>query len=288
MKRCLLFIVVTISSAWLLISCQQSNPSEKPSVTQEAQLSPVNGVSAPAEPGYDEGMYKVGSDLPPGEYVLKGDSAYFQVAKNSSGELSSIICNDNFNNRSIISLSNGQYITVHGARIIPIDKALKIEAKEGRLPEGMYKVGVDIPPGEYKVIANGSGYIEVSINSKHTIGSIVSNDNFENERYITVRRGQYIKLHSAELKIKQMAKHEEPKQNESESTEAAATGVSDQQLASVYNAMSFTDVVNRLGEPTKCAENYGSRTFCWQRAGNGGEILIIFDQNKRVSSIGGT
>lgn len=60
--------------------------------------------------------------------------------------------------------------------------------------EGMYKVGVDIPAGEYNVTAElgESAYLEVSADS--TGDSIITNDVFENNLYITVTDGQYLTL----------------------------------------------------------------------------------------------
>lgn len=67
------------------------------------------------------------------------------------------------------------------------------------LQDGMYKVGVDIEPGEYKVKSDSLGYVEVSKNAKGVLSSIISNDNFEGEKYVTVKKGQYLKLNGAEL-----------------------------------------------------------------------------------------
>lgn len=157
----------------------------------------------PVELGYDPGMYKVGADLPPGEYVLlSDDNCYFQLTKDSTGELDSIICNDNFSGRSIVTVRRGEYLTVNGARIVPVKKAPKPEPVGGLLPAGMYKVGTDIRPGEYKIVADGSGYVEVAKDSRHELDSIVSNDNFDGEMYVTVSKGQYLKLSSASLKVK--------------------------------------------------------------------------------------
>lgn len=152
------------------------------------------------------GMYKVGADIKAGEYVVVADSfgmAYMQISKDSSGQLDSIIANDNISNRSIVTVKDGQYFEVKGGKIYPIDKAPKVEAKENQMPDGMYKVGVDIQPGEYKVAADGGmAYVEVAKNSNHVLESIISNDNFEGEKYITVNAGQYLKLNNAYLKLK--------------------------------------------------------------------------------------
>lgn len=59
---------------------------------------------------------------------------------------------------------------------------------------GMYKVGVDIPAGEYNVKAELGelGYLCVYPDS--TRSDIIANDSFENNSYITVTDGQYLVL----------------------------------------------------------------------------------------------
>ena len=109
-------------------------------------------TSEPAKTRYKASTYKVGSDIPAGEYVVYCDSfmGYIETAKDSSGD-------------------------------------------------GMFKVGVHIPAGEYKIEVDedsviGFGYVEISKDSYHVLDSIISNDNFEGSKYITVSDGQYLKL----------------------------------------------------------------------------------------------
>ena len=68
----------------------------------------------------------------------------------------------------------------------------------------MFKVGKDIPAGEYKVILDstiGMGYLEVSSNSSHQLSSIVTNENVTADTYITVKDGQYLKLNDVKIQI---------------------------------------------------------------------------------------
>jgi hypothetical protein len=131
-----------------------------------------------------------------------GTRSNFELTKNSTGTLESIIANDNIQNRSILTIKTGEYFTIKNATAYPIAAAPKVTAENNVLPAGMYKVGVDIPAGEYKITADGSGYVEVSTSSRHQIESIVSNDNFTGEKYVTIKAGQYIKLTNASLKLK--------------------------------------------------------------------------------------
>lgn len=157
--------------------------------------------------GFISGMYKIGKDMPAGEYKLFATDglagvSYFEIAKDSSNSLESIIANDNFFSFSYVTVSEGQYFKFTDARAVPVDQAEKSGPAEGRYTSGMYKVGVDIPAGEYKVLPEegstlGFGYFEVTKTSRHTLDDIVSNDNFEDSRYITLETGQYLKLSEA-------------------------------------------------------------------------------------------
>lgn len=62
------------------------------------------------------------------------------------------------------------------------------------IPPGTYKVGTDIEAGEYKLTATGTsmGYYAV-LNSSDPF-DIASNNNFENQSYVTVNDGQYLEL----------------------------------------------------------------------------------------------
>lgn len=155
-----------------------------------------------------EGMYKIGTDLPAGEYILLSKSAlpaYFQVSSDSSGSLESIISNDNFNGSRYITVSDGQYLELRGSGGYTADKAPSLVPADGTYNEGMYKTGKDIPPGEYKLIPDGgsiNSYVEVTEDSAGTLDSIVSNDNFTAEKYITISDGQYIKLVGCHINTK--------------------------------------------------------------------------------------
>lgn len=152
--------------------------------------------------GIKKGMYKVGTDIKAGEYVLT-TSGYYSVSSDSSGKLESITANDSYENRAIINLAEGQYFEFNSGKAYPIAEAPQVTVDDtGILKAGMYKVGTDIKAGEYKVSAPNGGYVEVTKDSTHSFLSIVSNDNFTGDKYVSVQDGQYIKLSRATLKVK--------------------------------------------------------------------------------------
>lgn len=148
--------------------------------------------------GYAGGMYKIGTDMPAGEYLLTSTGGYYEVATDSTGSLDSIVTNGNYTNRAYVTVQDGQYFMFEGTAV-PANEAPAFSASDGIYPEGMYLVGKDIPAGEYKISSTGSGYYEVTSDTVGELGSIVANENFEGDVYLTVSEGQYLKLNRAQI-----------------------------------------------------------------------------------------
>ena len=104
-------------------------------------------------------------------------------------------------------MEDGQYLTIQRCTMVPLDKAPKVDISSGVVPEGMYRVGVDIPAGEYKLHNNTEydGYYEVRSSSLASEGfdSIITNENFSGDVYVTVQEGQYLVVNRAELQLPQ-------------------------------------------------------------------------------------
>lgn len=149
------------------------------------------------------GNYKIGADLPAGEYKIIADSgfSYMEVSKDSSGTLDSIIANDNVTTFTYITVEEGQYLTIKYGHALKMEDVTPYEPKEGLYKDGMYKVGFDVPAGEYNVIGDGNfAYVEVSSDSYHGLESIITNDILDGNKHITVEDGQYLTLKGASFK----------------------------------------------------------------------------------------
>lgn len=178
-------------------------PSNQPDEDENTNNENTEGTADAIEPG----TYKVGEDIPAGEYIVFADGmGYIESASDSTGQLESIIFNDNLMNdaHTYVTIEDGEYFKLQGAEMYPVDSAPTVEPADGVYRDGMYKVGTDIPAGEYKVILDsdiGMGYIEVSKNSRHTLDSIITNDNLQADSYITVEDGQYLKLQDVYIEL---------------------------------------------------------------------------------------
>ena len=144
---------------------------------------------------YYEGQYKVGRDFVAGEYVLLNTSdyaGYFAISSDANGR--DTVANGLFEVNSIITVYDGEYLEL--SRCIAIESTdfyssytIKTD-RDGT----MLKVGYDIMPGEYKLIAASgtSGYYSIYNDSRQT--DIIDNSLFKNSAWVTVKYGQYLVL----------------------------------------------------------------------------------------------
>lgn len=170
-------------------------------------------TSAVAKPGnvseeetqatsYAEGEYKVGTDIPAGEYVLIGreSGSYFQISSAPAQAMYGVSRNDLFTSRLYITLKQDEYFQIRNCRAYAVADAPQVTADSGVLTNGMYKVGTDIPAGNYKIVAlGGDAYAEIDNDSFHNTDSAATNLTFQDNRYLALQSGQYIILDNAKL-----------------------------------------------------------------------------------------
>lgn len=149
---------------------------------------------------YGPNTYKVGIDIPPGEYMIvqyyEDRNGYMCVSSDSNGN--DIIDNAIIKNYHFIKVSSGQYLEISNAIAVSAENYKIPNINTAQLKEGMYRVGVDIPGGEYKVTAtssSASGYYAI-YNTASADRDIEDNDIFETSSYVTVRDGQYLELNN--------------------------------------------------------------------------------------------
>lgn len=153
---------------------------------------------------YGPGMYKVGTDLPAGQYqVIKNTDerlCYYEVSSDSTGTFDSILVNGNVATFGFVTVEQGQYLTVERGGLMEAENAIIPQPdQQGNYCPGVYRVGIDIEAGEYMVTPDEGemAYIEVSRDGTGSFGSIISNDIFEIPSYVTVSQGQYFTVERA-------------------------------------------------------------------------------------------
>lgn len=169
-----------------------------PKITYSAPTQPVTTQPEQTQPPitqYKSGTYKVGVDIPAGEYILMGPG-YFSVTSDSSGD--SILFNENFEFNSIVTVLDGEYLKLSKCIACPFLEYNSRYSLDTTKSGSMLKVGTHIPAGEYKLQADeDNGYYAVYNDSRHQ--DIVTNEYFENSTYITVKDGQYLKFSSCKI-----------------------------------------------------------------------------------------
>jgi len=71
-----------------------------------------------------------------------------------------------------------------------------------KIPSSTYKIGKDLPAGEYKLtVKRQPAYWERSKNPRDSIFGIIANDNIENSAYVKVSEGEYFKISGIEAAL---------------------------------------------------------------------------------------
>lgn len=204
--------IVAFGVVWFFMtgSDDESKKAVAPAVVQE-KSSPAE-TPAPVKKDdnveqknyYTDGQYKVGTDIPAGEYLAIG-TGYIELAADSSGKNSSIIFNDNINEaQRYIEARDGEYLKISGRLKLYQEKDAPKLDTSNKVPAGQYKVGLDIPAGEYKVTTDGNGLTLITKTSRGYRGdNTASSKRLQNAGsfYVTVENGQYLQLKNSEAQL---------------------------------------------------------------------------------------
>ena len=171
------------------------------SVARQDMAAFLHRLSDNVQGTYGEGEYRVGTDIPAGEYKVlannKSYGGYYCVYPNQNK--GDIVANDNFDTQTYVTVSSGQLLTVERAQFVAVSKAT---ASNGVSGDGLYKVGYDIPAGSYEATRTGSGDGYYAIYDSSIAGSkkILENGLFGNNAHFTVEEGQYLQISRASVR----------------------------------------------------------------------------------------
>ncbi|MBR1806919.1 MAG: hypothetical protein IJ774_11130 [Selenomonadaceae bacterium] len=184
------FLTALLLLSFVLTGCGGEKTADNPATKAEQtnEVSPSDN-----EKFFANGQFKVGTDLPVGEYLAVG-TGYVEVATSPEGG-NSIVVNDNIvSAQRYVTAQAGEYVKLQGdIKLYPASSAPKIDASNGKIPTGQFKCGTDITAGEYKITLDKDGYFAVT----KTTGRDFVKNQFAPEGgsfYATVVDGQFLQI----------------------------------------------------------------------------------------------
>ena len=238
---------------------------------------PITESSPAYEHIFEAGMYKVGMDIEAGEYIIfsnEGNSGYFCLSRDSNAD--DIITNDNFEYNSILTINDGEYLELSRCYAVPFDDVQDLDTIGH---DGMFKVGVHIPAGEYKLSVSAgesSGYCCVYNNSRRE--NIEYNNNFDKNQYVTVKNGQYLLINRCEIT-------DQPEDNNISEEKSKST-----ELNCPFTSKEFEEIYTSKLDNTKydLSSEYNSTFHFWQLDVINEDICIVIeieDENAATDTI---
>ncbi len=144
-------------------------------------------------------MYLVGRDIPAEEYVfLRGeDGDFLSVAAYSSrGAEAELEHYFSETDRCFFTPSESFFLEVRNASFAPSAKTPPPEEQDGWYPAGTYRIGTEIPEGEYyfQTEKDSTLFINLLSDSFDDSGSTLESSYFDNFGYFTVNQGVYLNV----------------------------------------------------------------------------------------------
>ncbi|MEV0553107.1 MULTISPECIES: hypothetical protein [unclassified Streptomyces] len=144
-----------------------------------------------------DGDFEVGTDVKPGTYRTTGNTdslCYWERAKDASGEMDSILANDNVSGTSYVTIPAGDKLFKSSGCKDWEAVAARATGTPAALVKGnggMHRVGVDIAPGTYRSTGNTDDlcYWERAKDASHSMESILANNNVSGTAVVTVAAG---------------------------------------------------------------------------------------------------
>lgn len=147
---------------------------------------------------YESGGYRVGTDIPAGDYALYENSdAVFAsaVVRAGDSEESELVTYHLINGQAVIRLVPDTWLTLSEATAVPISQAEAVS--DGFAGEGGYLVGVTLPAGTYTAVP-----LEKAPLSSYSVYSGILGSNAQLLKFevlheatpITLAEGEYIEL----------------------------------------------------------------------------------------------
>lgn len=179
-------------------SSQESMSDEESTAENKEKKDPFDPSSY--ETVFEADVYKIGSDMPAGEYKLFALEKYasYDLTGDARGE--EYIAYNSIETFAYVEVEEGQFLEISDAFAVPVEEVEPAEAEDGKFGPGVYRIGIDIEPGEYKVTSIGD-YASYDISTDANLRDYVDYGSIEKSNYVEVRDGEYLELVEAELTV---------------------------------------------------------------------------------------
>lgn len=152
---------------------------------------------------YGSGVYKAGTDIPAGEYIVFYDfNSSFNVKSGPKDYSTTLNKETLYTNRTlVISVKEGEYIHYTGSNYF---YSIDANPSVTLTTDGIFKVGLHLPAGEYQIISknsnNYSNQVNIYKDSYYRDSPIENRYGSTLEDPITLEEGQYVQLKNCQLK----------------------------------------------------------------------------------------
>jgi hypothetical protein len=174
--------VVTVTQTTATAAEQTQATPATTTETATPQSAPTSGTT------FGDGDYQVPQDVKPGTYRTREGSSgcYWQVTKDVSGDLGSIIANDNTEGPAVVTIPRSAGGFRSGNCGEWTDDLARITASKTTIGEGTYIVRTDIAPGTYRS-SGGSGCYWARLRTfAGGLNAIITNNNTDTPAIVQI------------------------------------------------------------------------------------------------------
>jgi hypothetical protein len=164
-------------------SLSESNSNSTPQ-TSEKEIKPTEDPY----PHFSDGTYEVGKEIKPETYRTRKASSgcYYARLSGFGNSLGDIITNENTNAPAIITIEETDKGFTSKRCGTWTQDLSAITNDKTTFSDGMYLVGIDIEPGQYKNSGQDGCYFARLANFTGGLGGIISNENTDNVAIVKI------------------------------------------------------------------------------------------------------
>ena len=167
----------------------------EPGSEEAAESETQEETEPPVQKNFGPGSYKVGDQMPKGEYLLTATNGAGHATVSEDGEKKSVKLSKAFPKSTVILADEGDYVEIAGADAELAEPGQKTDLTS----DGTFEAGVHVQPGTYALVADeGEGWFCVYADSKQN--SIKAEGVVSGETQVTIENGNCLEISGCRFK----------------------------------------------------------------------------------------